>query len=103
MKRNWNTPIHTNAIGNQYVVETCAREIIDNHKDYFQTDISGNHFVQIGEAMLAPGMEEEIAEFLEGIKKSLPKTVKGRIGAVVVNCNPMTNGHLYLYFPAEDL
>jgi len=38
---------------------------------------------------------DTIVEHLQRIKKTLPK-MRGSIGSIVMNCNPVTNGHMYL-------
>lgn len=43
-------------------------------------------------------MNEEMKNFLEETKKKLPvdELGKSKVGAIVMNCNPFTNGHRYL-------
>ena len=47
-------------------------------------------------ALLLEGGTGGIADYINSIKKLMKNTVSENLGCVVVNCNPMTLGHLYL-------
>lgn len=92
----WDCPIHTNEIGNKYVGERCVEEITKNHKRYIDENNLKYHVIQAGKVLLAPKLEEALERYIEEIKKTKGCSDDRRKGAVVMNCNPMTNGHLYL-------
>ncbi len=51
------------------------------------------------DVMLMEDRPDGVARWLE----TLPRPQKGIVGAIVANCNPMTNGHLYLIQKARLL
>lgn len=92
----WNYPIHTNEIGNRYIGEYCVKEVLKNHGDYFNNSWQKCHLIQTGQALLAPEAKTSLEKYLERVKNMLQPLPDGKKGAVVMNCNPMTLGHLYL-------
>ena len=47
---------------------------------------------------------EEIADYIASIKQELPPVdfARKKVGAIVMNCNPFTNGHKYLIETARN-
>ena len=91
----WDCPIHTNEIGNRYIGKYCVKEILENQGDYFKDNWQKSRLIQTGQALLAPEVETALEKYLEKVKSML-LLPDGQKGAVVMNCNPMTMGHLYL-------
>lgn len=99
----WDCPIHTNAAANMQIAKKCVNEILGKHKEYFKTMKQCNDLVQVGQALLAPNMKKELEQFIEEIKKMEPISKDGCKGAIVMNCNPITLGHLYLISKAREM
>lgn len=90
----WDQPIHTNQRGNQKI----AKEIVKNYLSNYLKEITNLEkepsLIQVGKCFLTKHSELEINEYINKIKKVDIDAVK--IGCIVMNCNPMTNGHIYL-------
>lgn len=89
----YNTPIHTNYTGNL----ALAEEIADNYLAPICRQAKENpKCLQRGREFLSK--EEKVV--LEGYVKTIRKVKHiepyNYVGAIVMNCNPMTKGHYYL-------
>lgn len=84
--------------------QLLARSIFDNY--IINAPLKQVHRKQVGSASYQVfadtiraqfGAEENIAAWLKQVKEKTPADWRGcRLGAIVMNCNPFTNGHLYL-------
>lgn len=99
----WDVPIHTNAIANIQIAKFCAKEIMANHAYYFKIDDQNRILIQRGRALLPPNAEEELALYIHNIRNACSVPKDKRKGAIVVNCNPMTIGHMYLIKMAKQM
>ena len=88
----YDCPIHTNYIGNEEISKVICKEylapIMAEQKDNPQ-------YLQVGKPFLSNEAEKTIDTYIEQVRGArVEDSVK--IGSIVMNCNPMTNGHLYL-------
>ena len=85
---------HTTAIGNKqianYIFSVLEKEEILNDTEYTDTEYIDSTTNDIDIEQYG----EELKTYLLEIKKY--RKEKGRKGCIVMNCNPFTNGHLYL-------
>lgn len=88
----YDCPIHTNYIGNQEISKVICKEylapIMAKQKDNPQ-------YLQIGKPFLSNEAEKTIDTYIEQVRSARAEDSM-KIGSIVMNCNPMTNGHLYL-------
>lgn len=92
----YDMPVHTNYIGNV----NLAEHIVNNFLKPMITNIKKKPcYLQCGSYRLSQEEQGQISAYLEsiGIKKTVAKA-----GAIVMNCNPMTRGHLYLIKQASQ-
>lgn len=83
-------PIHTFRRANEVITDRLYSIIELQYKR--KSDES--KFMQVGRPVLSRAQEEELEEYLRGIA---PREIKAlSVGAVVMNANPFTRGHLYL-------
>ncbi len=99
----WDVPIHTNAIANLQIAKFCVKEIMENHADYFKINDQNRVLIQRGRAMLPPNAEDELVLYINKVRNVCRVPNDKRKGAIVVNCNPMTIGHLYLIKKAKQM
>lgn len=91
----WDWPIHTNQRGNIKIAQALAEEYLKEHLWEDSLSREEPRILQAGQCFLSETLEEEIRQYIEEVKvKVLDSALQ--IGAVVMNCNPMTKGHRYL-------
>lgn len=89
----WDIPIHTNQRGNREISQILVN-------DYLLRHIKGNpkkcecKLILPGKCFLDKKAENYIENYIAEIKEVGVKDTN--IGCIVMNCNPMTNGHLHL-------
>lgn len=93
--RDWfyDVPIHTNFVGNKNIARIIADEYlmpILKKKKEFPT------YLQIGEQHFDRETVNKIELYLKKIESMAEINKKEHIGSIIMNCNPMTKGHLYL-------
>ena len=89
----WDKPIHATAKGCFEIANAMAnwigplleREGCDDPK-----------CLQTGQALLQETEKEKLKDYIDFVKQRQKELRQGQNGAIVMNCNPMTNGHLYL-------
>ncbi|MBQ9519760.1 MAG: adenylyltransferase/cytidyltransferase family protein [Firmicutes bacterium] len=89
------SPEHFNHVVNNKIAEYIYMSIEDELRDDYE---ESDHYFSMSDGTapdLAPPYPE-LAEFIENLKKYRVKTTSGKIGAIVMNCNPFTLGHRYL-------
>lgn len=88
----YDDPIHTNYIGNKEISKVLCQKylepIIMKRKDNPQ-------YLQIGRPFLNKEAESAINRYIEQVRK-LDVGNKTKVGSIIMNGNPMTNGHLHL-------
>lgn len=93
------TPEHFNHLVNESIAKVIHETLINNFeldssvldtKEYFYLD--GVNRSDTPDAVGNP----EFTTFIERLKTMHVKNITGKIGAIVMNCNPFTNGHRYL-------
>lgn len=99
LKKNiWENELHCN----KKVYESIAKYLYDEmrKKNWIGTNNCSQNqrisFRLMTDIEYRGGVKDGNCELCQWIKKYRNDTVHGRIGAVCMNCNPMTNGHLYL-------
>lgn len=87
-------PIHTNYVGNQKI----AKEIANNIRFYLENLQGSGKYIKIGKRMLSESEKIEIEQYIRQVQQAgfIERKQKYKIGAIVMNCNPMTKGHLFL-------
>lgn len=93
----YDDPIHTNHIGNKKISEVICRKylapIIAKQKD-------NPRYLQVGKLFLNQESKNTVERYIEQVRKvSVDRKMK--IGSIIMNCNPMTNGHLHLIHTAS--
>lgn len=89
-------PIHSTGTGNRAIVDELMKKIIVP-QIRMNTLSKESKCLQRGKALLSEKEKDEIYEYTQNLKKykfNINSTDK--VGAIVMNCNPMTLGHLYL-------
>lgn len=95
----YDMPIHTNYIGNREISRAICKEYL---ADLIQNPNPNPKCLQAGQLILNKESKEIINQYIERIR--VANTKEGmRIGSIVMNCNPMTNGHLYLIDTARQM
>lgn len=95
----YDIPIHTNDIGNREISKAICKEYL---ADLIQNPKPNPKCLQAGQLTLNKESKEIINQYIESIR--VANTKEGmRIGSIVMNCNPMTNGHLYLIDTARQM
>lgn len=90
----WDIPIHTNQKGNKEISRILLRDYLSKHIWMDLTGKKCKKVIQIGKCFLNREAEEQIYKYIAKIRTDSIKNTD--IGSIVMNCNPMTNGHLYL-------
>lgn len=90
----YNEPIHTNYAGNKAIAKVVAESIL-SYGEEINGDTEGG-YLQIGKRALSPQEHEAVEQYLSQVQDGRHTLDGKRIGAIVMNCNPMTRGHLYL-------
>lgn len=95
-RETWFTGMDTRHLNNKGT-KAVAYAIYNKYfKKVFEsfTDIGkDNKYIQKGE-LLRTELKEELAAYVSRIRE--PEKNSGRIGAIIMNCNPFTYGHQYL-------
>lgn len=89
----WDCPAHTTYAGNR----ALATEIVDKYllsKCGSKKEVS--EYLQIGREFLSETEKEALNNYIVKIKMARSISMDQNIGAIVMNCNPMTKGHCYL-------
>lgn len=95
----YDAPLHTNYIGNREISKAICKEYLTK---LLQNPKPNPKCLQAGQLTLNKESEKIINEYIESIR--VANTKEGmRIGSIVMNCNPMTNGHLYLIDTARQM
>lgn len=95
----YDAPLHTNHIGNREISKAICKEYL---ADLIHNPKPNPKCLQAGQLTLNKESEELINQYIESIR--VTNTKEGmRIGSIVMNCNPMTNGHLYLIDTARQM
>lgn len=89
----YDIPIHTNFIGNQNIAEAVVNDYLWPIIEKSKPDPV---YLQLGRKWLSKDESEMLKEYLLRVKGMTPVKTGKQIGAIVMNCNPMTMGHLYL-------
>lgn len=86
-------PTHMNKFGNRLVCDEIYSKMVWNI-----CELDSKRLVQKGSGLWDIDIEKEFAEYkkeLRKVKEGMPENVRS-CGAIVMNCNPFTYGHLYL-------
>ena len=95
----YDAPLHTNYVGNKEISKAICKEYLSN---IIQNAKPDPKCIQAGRLMLNTESRQTIEQYIESIR--VANTKEGmRIGSIVMNCNPMTNGHLYLIDTARKM
>lgn len=90
----YDIPIHTNFTGNQQIASFIMEQYL---LPITKKATISPKYLQFGKRMLRGKESRMLNLYLEKIKEESKLTNKGmKIGSIVMNCNPMTKGHLYL-------
>lgn len=84
--------LHTNSEGNRLIAEEIMRQYLAAKINEL-TGKKSNRYIQKGELLNQDGIKS-VEEYVNEICVS--GGVKGKIGAIVMNCNPFTKGHRFL-------
>lgn len=87
-------PIHSNYYGNQKLAGLILEELI---KPFWGREIVENKNIQKG-CIISGAEEQELLNTISTMESYLtrPIDINESCGAIVMNCNPFTNGHLHL-------
>lgn len=90
----YDIPIHTNFTGNQQIASAIMEQYL---LPIIEKATTNPRYLQFGKRMLHEKETRMLDSYLEKIKQESRRTDEGmKIGAIVMNCNPLTKGHLYL-------
>ncbi|MCI9446025.1 MAG: hypothetical protein HFH36_01275 [Lachnospiraceae bacterium] len=96
----WDVPIHTNQRGNQEIAKALAREYLLEYLVTEESEGQTPDMLQLGKCLLPDSAERELEIYTDNVRAA--EVYEGQIGAIVMNCNPMTLGHRYLIEQALD-
>lgn len=89
----YNIPLHTNYAGNL----ALAQQIADNYLTPLCRMVKENpKYLQIGREFLSKEENVILEKYIDEIRTVKSVEHDKHIGAIVMNCNPMTKGHYYL-------
>lgn len=90
----YDIPIHTNYIGN----DNLSKHIVEDYLSPLLRDVKERPvYLKIGSRSLGSEEQKCLEEYIQSIKGlHFAREAGNRIGAIVMNCNPMTKGHWYL-------
>ncbi len=88
----WNVPIHTNQEGNRQI----AKAIVNEYLREYIIKPTDKKIIQLGQCCLGREAEAAVNRYISEIKSKNAERSGMLTGAVVMNCNPMTKGHLHL-------
>lgn len=101
----YDRPTHTNAKGNEKIGNIIANIIKRDYDDNIPTKLIKNKSYNPNKTLYIPSYDEKsikdiqksknFQNFIKNVKINLPKKAKS-IGAIVMNANPFTKGHLHL-------
>lgn len=89
----WDIPIHTNQRGNAQIAKALVEEYLSGPLRE-RTSCNRPALVQAGSSLLPRQAEEELEAYVANVREV--GLLSQHIGAIVMNCNPMTKGHQYL-------
>lgn len=95
----YDIPIHTNYAGNQAVAEAVAESVLSFAGQ--SAERYRGRVVKNGKKILSEDEYILLEKYIRGIQERKPYDKRGKTGAIVMNCNPMTKGHLYLIETAK--
>ena len=96
----YDRPGHMNAVGYGIVARLVADDLLSTK--FAGTPVAAERLEKLATPWLArylkqgdaTGFDAEIARYVEGVRAQCPPLPAGRTaGAIVMNCNPFTNGH----------
>lgn len=88
----YDVPIHTNYIGNKKLSQAICQDYLAS---IIQKDKDKCQILQLGEVNLDKDAKNALNQYVELVR--VKNTKEGmKTGAIVMNCNPMTTGHLHL-------
>lgn len=91
-----NIPIHTNGKGNKAVAKEVFNQLLKPVLDTLEI-VETDKELSKDSIPMTLKEKEELDKYIETIKENGFNTkVNDRVGAIVMNCNPFTKGHLYL-------
>lgn len=85
-------PIHTSVLANKML----SKYLVDFIKHNIDFMDDKNDLLQYGKGYLLKDELEQIEQYLNGIDLFVGDNTRKKIGAIVMNCNPITLGHQYL-------
>lgn len=89
----WDCPAHTTYAGNK----ALAGEIVDKYfAQIYKERKDEPKILQIGKEFLCKEEQNALTDYIAQIKMDKQISEGQNIGAIVMNCNPMTKGHRYL-------
>lgn len=87
-------PIHSTPKGNDALAEFIYGHYLEPElRRISEIPASGYKYLQKGE-VVSKNLDQEIKKYIQGIKAE--NLTSGRVGAIVMNANPFTKGHLHL-------
>lgn len=88
----YDVPIHTNYTGNKKLSQAICQDYLAL---IIQKTKINSRYLQLGEVNLDKDAENALNQYVEKVR--VQSTTEGmKTGAIVMNCNPITNGHLHL-------
>lgn len=94
----YDIPAHTNHTGNKVVAKAVAEGILS----YTGERAIPGGYLQIGRRALSTEEHEALDQYIRQVQNKEFQGDGKKIGAIVMNCNPMTKGHLYLIETARE-
>ena len=96
-------PAHTNYAGNRAIAKTVADSVLSNAEDTREKyPGGGGGYLQIGKRALSTEEHEALEQYIRQVQNKEFQAAGEKIGAIVMNCNPMMKGHLHLIETARE-
>lgn len=89
----WDCPVHTTFEGNMALANKIVNEYIE---PLCRERKEAPEYLQVGKEFLSSAENDLLKKYIEKIKAEKYISRGKHIGAIVMNCNPMTKGHRYL-------
>lgn len=91
-----NVPIHTTGAGNKVIAKEIIAKLVEPEIE--KIDFKKEHLLQQrGRAILTDKEQTDLQQYIQDIKQlKYTEEKEAKIGSIVMNCNPLTLGHMHL-------
>lgn len=101
----WDNLLHCNKIVMKYIADEVydickSQEVLKKSSDIMNEQINYNPIIKFGIDSKEIEVPTQLKKWISSVRKYKVES-KGKVGAIVMNCNPFTRGHRYLIEQAK--